>query len=308
MSSATHSRFTQFLSDMFNPALFRKDKPTMTEDPNKDGSVSADILMEAAKIVEGSRGQTHGAKERSFAVIGSLWTTYLTARKGRELRGINAFDVAWMMVLLKVARSIQGTPVRDHFVDAAGYSGIAGEISAAEPDDFLDDPEVFLRAKVPVAVHCRIDAKEAAELVAVAAEEATRPSTPYSLLRTRLEDANKRLEVAAAVFDTYAAGHRAKGSTVKTERNEKLAAFCRGQLPLSDAPMLTLTATSPQEASEAAREKRLARQAIRAEVLREFLNAEPPFKDGADRSYNEGHADGIRAYVAVITNLMNKED
>lgn len=91
------------------------------------GHVASEILREAAGIVEGARNTTHGDKERSFKLIGDLWTTYLAGRQG-DYAGISGFDVAQMMVLLKLARSIQGKPVRDHFVDAAGYAGIAGEL------------------------------------------------------------------------------------------------------------------------------------------------------------------------------------
>lgn len=93
------------------------------------GHVASEILREAAGIVEGARNTTHGDKERSFALIGELWATYLRGRHGIT-PPVEAFDVAQMMVLLKIARSIQGKPVRDHFVDAAGYAGIAGELVA----------------------------------------------------------------------------------------------------------------------------------------------------------------------------------
>lgn len=91
-------------------------------------SVATSILTEAANIVGGDRNSTHGDKERSFQVIANLWNAYLSGRKTQG--DITPFDVAQFMVLLKVARSIQGKPVRDHFVDAAGYSAIAGELVA----------------------------------------------------------------------------------------------------------------------------------------------------------------------------------
>lgn len=90
-------------------------------------SVSGGILNEASSIVEGARNETHGDKERSFVAIAEVWTSYLIAR--REPDGpIRPIDVAHMMVLLKQQRAEWGTPTRDHFVDAAGYSAIAGEL------------------------------------------------------------------------------------------------------------------------------------------------------------------------------------
>ena len=89
--------------------------------------ISSDILTEAAAIVGGPRNETHGDKERSFVAIGMVWTAYLQAR--REPNGaIRPCDVAQMMVLLKQQRAEWGFPVRDHFVDACGYSAIAGEL------------------------------------------------------------------------------------------------------------------------------------------------------------------------------------
>lgn len=91
----------------------------------KSGDLSASILQEAANIVSGARNATHGDKERSFEAIAGLWKAYLGARKTEG--PITSRDVAWMMVCLKMARSVQGKAVRDHFVDGAGYAAIAGE-------------------------------------------------------------------------------------------------------------------------------------------------------------------------------------
>lgn len=96
-------------------------------DAIKSGSGASSILKEATSIVVGARNSTHGDKERSFQVIANLWNAYL---EGRKVQGpITPFDVAQFMVLLKIGRSIQGTMVRDHAVDACGYSAIAGELA-----------------------------------------------------------------------------------------------------------------------------------------------------------------------------------
>lgn len=85
-----------------------------------------EILIEAARIVDGDRNTTHGAKERSFAQIATMWNGYLEGRR------IASRDVAQMMVLLKIVRSVQGTPTEDHFLDAAGYAAIAGGLAGVE--------------------------------------------------------------------------------------------------------------------------------------------------------------------------------
>lgn len=91
------------------------------------------LLLEAAEIVSGDRARTHGPKERSFELIAKFWDLYLVNRSlGGLSVAISAIDVAQMMVLLKVARSVQGEPTWDHYLDAAGYSAVAGEIFAAQ--------------------------------------------------------------------------------------------------------------------------------------------------------------------------------
>lgn len=88
---------------------------------------AVDILTEAAAIVAGARNETHGEKESSFIAIGNMWSVYLASRK--DPAGlIRPADVCQMMVLLKQCRAEWGTPMDDHWVDAAGYAAIAGEL------------------------------------------------------------------------------------------------------------------------------------------------------------------------------------
>jgi hypothetical protein len=99
---------------------------------NKDDATAASILKEAASIVEGSRQKTHGDKERSFQAIADLWMVYLGHRKDACGTYISSYDVAVMMILMKAVRSIQGSFIRDHSVDMAGYAAIAGEIALSK--------------------------------------------------------------------------------------------------------------------------------------------------------------------------------
>lgn len=94
-------------------------------------TIAGDILREVAALVDGDRNATHGDKTSSFTVIAEFWQVYLDGRKKRDDL-LSARDVAMMMVLLKVARSIQGEPVRDHFLDAAGYCAIGAECAVVE--------------------------------------------------------------------------------------------------------------------------------------------------------------------------------
>lgn len=57
--------------------------------------------------------------------IAILWMAYLQVKTG-QLVPIEAEDVAWMMSLLKTARSVNAYH-EDNYVDAAAYAAIAGE-------------------------------------------------------------------------------------------------------------------------------------------------------------------------------------
>jgi len=100
------------------------------------GTSAGELLREAANIVDGARNTQHGDKERSFQTIAQFWNNYLNgkAREAGDVLGvyIQPSDVAQMMVLLKVSRSIHGEQVRDHYVDEAGYAAVAGELAERE--------------------------------------------------------------------------------------------------------------------------------------------------------------------------------
>lgn len=83
----------------------------------------AEILDTARKYVTRDRAATHGEAEDNFARIAALWSADL----GIE---ITALDVARLMVLFKMARAKTNAAHADNWIDAAGYSAIAGEIAA----------------------------------------------------------------------------------------------------------------------------------------------------------------------------------
>jgi hypothetical protein len=94
-------------------------------------------LAKAESCIMGDRQNTHGPPEDSFKVIASFWSAYL----GIE---IAPYQVAELMVLLKVARSKSSPHHDDHYVDQVGYSAIAAELAPADPkkgfDSFWNQP------------------------------------------------------------------------------------------------------------------------------------------------------------------------
>jgi hypothetical protein len=103
--------------------------PEPQEAPTAPPATAAAICRRAAELVGGDRQRTHGDKVANHANIAALWTAFLR-RKLRDGATITALDVALMMVLLKVARTLTGNPNPDDYIDAAGYAGVAGEIAA----------------------------------------------------------------------------------------------------------------------------------------------------------------------------------
>lgn len=89
---------------------------------------AADILTEVAALVAGDRNTTHGSKEKNFRSSADLWNAYLQNRPGGAGAPVSPSDVALMLLLVKVSRSISGTPFPDHYADMAGYAAIAGEL------------------------------------------------------------------------------------------------------------------------------------------------------------------------------------
>lgn len=88
-----------------------------------------EICETAAGLVSGDRKAKHGDMVGTHANIARLWSAYLEVP-------IEAGDVALMMVLLKVARTMGGEHNPDDYIDMAGYAGCAGEISeTGQPED-----------------------------------------------------------------------------------------------------------------------------------------------------------------------------
>jgi hypothetical protein len=85
------------------------------------------IISTAARFVSGDRAQQHGDLMECHDKIACLWNGYLAARR-EPAAAFDAADVAHMMVLLKIARSQSGFSL-DNWIDMAGYSGIAGQLT-----------------------------------------------------------------------------------------------------------------------------------------------------------------------------------
>lgn len=79
------------------------------------------VLSAAELVVSKDRNSTYGEPEDNFGRIAAMWSAYLE-------KDITSRDVAWLMVLLKVAREVHA-PHPDNPVDVAGYAACAAEVT-----------------------------------------------------------------------------------------------------------------------------------------------------------------------------------
>jgi hypothetical protein len=76
-------------------------------------TTKASLVEEALQAVE-ERGEKYGHPRENLKRIAEMWTSYLGF-------SIEIQDVAMMMILLKVARTVETPCHRDSLVDIVGY-------------------------------------------------------------------------------------------------------------------------------------------------------------------------------------------
>ena len=89
-----------------------------------------EILSRVGDLISGARRVTHGPPEMCFETVAEMWSAYLSATSGDDIR-VDAAGVARMMVLLKIARAGHAeVPHADHDIDACGYAALAADFFA----------------------------------------------------------------------------------------------------------------------------------------------------------------------------------
>lgn len=93
-----------------------------------------DILRTAASLTEGDRAAAYGEPFENMLNFASLLGGYLEARFSVHHDAVTAEDAAFIMVLAKMARTIDHKlpPHADNYIDLAAYAAMAGEIAAQE--------------------------------------------------------------------------------------------------------------------------------------------------------------------------------
>lgn len=85
------------------------------------------VLDKAKAIINGDRQDQYGNPEDSFYTISQLWNIYIRTRPLPNT--LTEKDVAMMMALMKFAREMKGAGKEDNLIDAAGYIGLAADMS-----------------------------------------------------------------------------------------------------------------------------------------------------------------------------------
>lgn len=93
---------------------------------------AGEVADEAAAVVRADK-EYHGDATEVQQKIADLWSEFL----GVDIR---PWQVAAMMMLMKLARAQCGDQLKDHFRDAAGYADTAWQSA-------VDDPEANDRTK-----------------------------------------------------------------------------------------------------------------------------------------------------------------
>lgn len=100
-----------------------------TSENYSTGTIRSMVLSSANNLIHGEREQQYGKPEENFKRIADLWKAYFGG-KGVSV-DVTPGDVAYMMVLLKMARAIQGGTM-DTSIDMAGYVALAAELQLKE--------------------------------------------------------------------------------------------------------------------------------------------------------------------------------
>lgn len=98
------------------------------------------LLNTARAATCGDRHASYGDPYDNLSNCAHLWEAYLNTKPGCIVRKdetdytvrITAEDVAWLMSLLKTARSFSPGYHADNYVDATAYAAIAGECREME--------------------------------------------------------------------------------------------------------------------------------------------------------------------------------
>ncbi len=88
------------------------------------------VLDEAHHVIYGDREKTYGHPAKNLDIIATMWEAHLHSRGllSEDEEGLQAEDVACMMMLLKIARLSNDLNHHDSLVDVCGYAALIDRI------------------------------------------------------------------------------------------------------------------------------------------------------------------------------------
>jgi len=111
-------------------------KPAQTRpvDVAEPTETTAQSTLRAALEQVSTKNRVHGDTDPLFRMIAELWSIYVFhANTVRPEITVSPHDVAQLMVLLKIARSVYGYSA-DNYVDEGGYAALASQFRTREPE------------------------------------------------------------------------------------------------------------------------------------------------------------------------------
>jgi hypothetical protein len=89
-------------------------------------SVRETYLAEASKLTGGDRNAAYGPPHQNLTHMATMVTAYLIGKYNLGSFFLDSEDMAWIMVMAKMSRTV-ATAKADNYIDAAAYAAIAGE-------------------------------------------------------------------------------------------------------------------------------------------------------------------------------------
>jgi hypothetical protein len=99
---------------------------------------AGEMLKAAIELVDGQRAKDYGDKYDNHERISKLWTMWMWETRHTRYPDaqchIKPYDVAMMMLMVKIARLMHSPGHPDSHLDIAGYASILEEIARLAPD------------------------------------------------------------------------------------------------------------------------------------------------------------------------------
>lgn len=84
-------------------------------------------MAEAARLTGGDRNAAYGPPHQNLMNMAAMVTAYLVGKYNIGSLFLDSEDMAWIMVMAKMSRTMTTTVKADNYIDAAAYAAIAGE-------------------------------------------------------------------------------------------------------------------------------------------------------------------------------------